>query len=183
LAEGFVTTFALRFPESSVRFLAARYSYPAESLIVDEIGPTVRRRGWYTRGEFLETARWKSPRIASRAAQNPADAIVEITRAALSADAEELRIWAPQALAFVGWPVASVLLHFGHRDRYPILDFRALESLGVPKPTVYSMPFWLAYLATTRQLATNLGVDMRTLDRALWQWSKENGTARDDEGT
>ena len=38
------------------------------------------------------------------------------------------------ALSGVRWPTASVLLHFGHRDRYPILDYRALEALGVPSP-------------------------------------------------
>ena len=30
----------------------------------------------------------------------------------------------------VGVPVASALLHFAVPERYPILDFRALESLG-----------------------------------------------------
>ena len=42
------------------------------------------------------------------------------------------------------------------------------------------MPFLLAYLEATRMLATENNVDMRTLDRALWQWSKEHGTVRSD---
>lgn len=37
----------------------------------------------------------------------------------------------------VSWPMASVLLHFGHADRYPILDFRALWSLEVDTPPVW----------------------------------------------
>ena len=109
--------FVLQFDAVLIPRYAARYSYPAEDRIVDEIGPTARERGWYTKGEFIEICTWKSPRSATRAARlNSAVSIEEITRTALSATAEELRIWAPQALAFVSWPTASVLLHFGHRD-------------------------------------------------------------------
>lgn len=176
-----VPAFALQFDPAFLLRYAARYSYPAEDRIVDEIGPMARERGWYTKGEFIEICTWKSPRSATRAARlNSAESIEEITRIALSATAEELRIWAPQALAFVSWPTASVLLHFGHRDPYPILDYRALESLGQSRPAAYSMPFWLAYLEATRRLAIENDVDMRTLDRALWQWSKEHGTVRSD---
>jgi hypothetical protein len=35
------------------------------------------------------------------------------------------------------------------------------------------MPLWLGYVDACRSLATTEEVDMRTLDRALWQWSKE----------
>jgi hypothetical protein len=31
----------------------------------------------------------------------------------------------------------------------------------------------LAYVGICRRLASQAGVQMRTLDRALWQWSKE----------
>jgi hypothetical protein len=174
-------SFRLQFDQSRISSLASRYSYPSESRIVDEISPGARARGWYKKSEFVEVCRWKSPRGASRAdALNSSDAIVEITRTALSATTEELRIWAPQALAFVAWPTASVLLHFGHPEPYPILDYRALESLGVRRPAAYTMSFWLDYLDFTRALAAEAGVSMRTLDRALWQWSKEYGTVRSD---
>jgi hypothetical protein len=42
-----------------------------------------------------------------------------------------------------------VILNFGHADPYPILDFRALESLGVARPAAYSLAFWLAYVEAT----------------------------------
>jgi len=175
------TKFVLQFDPARIREFAALYSYPPEDRIVDEIGPAARRRGWYTKAEFVEICTWKSPRSATRAARlNSAGAVEEITRTALAARTEQLRIWAPQALAFVSWPTASVLLHFGHHEPYPILDYRALESFGVRRPAAYTMRFWLEYLAATRALAGDRGVDMRTLDRALWQWSKENGTIRSD---
>jgi hypothetical protein len=171
------TKFVPQFDPARIREFAAMYSYPPEDRIVDEIGPAARRRGWYTKAEFVETWAWKSPRSATRAARfNSAGAVEEVTRTALAAKTEQLRIWAPQALAFVSWPTASVLLHFGHHEPYPILDYRALESFGVRRPAAYTMRFWLEYLAATRALAGDRDVDMRTLDRALWQWSKENGT-------
>ena len=75
----------------------------------------------------------------------------------------------------VGLPVASVLLHFGHRDDYPILDVFALKALerAVPTTKTASMGFWRAYVEHSRGLAMQYGVDMRTLDRALWTRGKE----------
>jgi hypothetical protein len=58
-------------------------------------------------------------------------------------------------------------------DRYPILDVRALESLGVKPRSQYPLNFWLEYLDACRELAQLAGVSLRTLDKALWQHSKE----------
>ena len=67
---------------------------------------------------------------------------------------------------------SSTLLHFCDSRPYPILDFRALWSLGYSKPPHYTMLFWLEYLEFTRLLAARLAVPIRTIDRALWQYSK-----------
>jgi hypothetical protein len=70
-------------------------------------------------------------------------------------------------------PTASVLLHLA-RQTYPIIDYRALWSLGIdPPPAYYSFEFWWKYTRACRSLADEAGVSMRTLDRALWQYSKE----------
>jgi len=75
----------------------------------------------------------------------------------------------------VEWPTASVLLHFGYRDLYPILDFRALWSLSVEPPKEgYDFEFWSAYTTHCGSLLGRREVDMRTLDRALWQYSSDN---------
>jgi hypothetical protein len=67
------------------------------------------------------------------------------------------------------------MLHFAHRDLYPILDFRALWSLGHEKPPAfYTFDFWWEYVQSCRARAKECGVSMRVLDRALWQFSKEN---------
>lgn len=70
--------------------------------------------------------------------------------------------------------MASTMLHLGHRDRHPILDVRALESLGfVQKNPYYDFDLWWEYVVECRRLADKHGVDMRTLDRALWQWPND----------
>lgn len=170
--------FALQFGLAQIPELAGRYSYPGEERVVSEIGPAVRERGYYTRAEFLEVCEWKTARSKSRAARNSDEEVREATRLALSATAESLRIWIPMALSGVSWPTASVLLHFGHSDRYPILDMRALEALGVPGPVLYTLPFWSGYVAACRTIDDGTGYGMRTIDRALWQWSKERSGSR-----
>ena len=165
--------FALQFDASLIPTLASRYSYPPEGRVADEIGPAVRERGFFTRPELIDVCAWKTARSRSRVAANTDEEVRETTRLALSAKTEALRIWIPMALSGVRWPTASVLLHFGHRDRYPILDYRALEALGVTEPVNYTVPFWNAYVAACRQIDDQTGFGMRIIDRAMWQWSKE----------
>ena len=71
-------------------------------------------------------------------------------------------------------PTASVILHFCDTRPYPVLDYRALWSLGYSRPPVYTFEFWSAYTHFTRALAQSTGHDMRTVDRALWQYSKHH---------
>jgi hypothetical protein len=74
--------------------------------------------------------------------------------------------------------MASVILHFFHENPYPILDYRAIWSVGAQVPKQYSFDTWWPYVEFCRKLARQNGVDMRTLDQALWQYSKENQKTR-----
>jgi hypothetical protein len=96
--------FALQFDASLIPALASRYSYPPEGQAVDEIGPAVRERGYFTRPELIEVCAWKTARSRSRVAANTDEEVRETTRLALSATAEALRIWIPMALSGVRWP-------------------------------------------------------------------------------
>jgi hypothetical protein len=71
-------------------------------------------------------------------------------------------------------PTASALLFFAFPDDYPIIDVRALGSLGQKKPRYYSAKFWTEYLDACRSLSKELDVSIRTLDKALWQASVES---------
>jgi hypothetical protein len=116
---------------------------------------------------------WKTVRSRPKVAANTEDAVVDATGRALAATDEAVRITSLLELEGVGVPTASTLLYFAFPDDYPILDVRALESLGVKPRSQYPVSFWLGYLAACRQIARDAGVSVRTLDRALWQYSKE----------
>jgi len=169
-----MTKFKLRFDPNEIRELAERYGTPDDDAEVLALGALVRERGSLTRDELLLFGRWKSPRIIGHLEANDPEVIPEIARFALSARTEHCRIEPLLSLRGVGWPMASVILHFCHRDPYPILDFRALWSLGVEEPPDYTLEFWLAYTRACRRLADEHRVSMRVLDQALWQYSKEN---------
>ena len=145
-----------------------------ETKIDTIIAPEIRKRGWFTKLELVEMCRWKTPRSQPRVASNQEKFIRAVTQTALSTTDERLRIEVLTLLKGVSWPTASVILHFCHPEPYPILDFRALWSLGVDKPPVYDFDFWMEYTNICRGLTHEAGVSMRMLDRALWQYSKEN---------
>lgn len=164
----------LRFPEASILKWANRYSYPQKEVSLLELRPEVRRAGFLTKAQLREVAKWKSPRSAGRMESNEESYVREITSMSLSAKTERGRIELLTLLDGVQWPSASVILHLFHEQNYPILDFRALWSVNGIVPSQYTFDLWWEYTEYCRKLAQRNNVDMRTLDRALWQYSKEN---------
>jgi hypothetical protein len=158
-----------------VREYVGRYAYEDDGEVI-RIGQLAREREHYTRDEFLAVCRWKTPRSAPLVALNTAESVEAVTRVALSeASSERERMEALRSLHGLDWATASVFLHLAYPERYPILDKRALQALGVRPPTAYSFRFWQAYVAAYVELVEKAGVDGRTFDQALWQWSKEQG--------
>jgi hypothetical protein len=165
--------FHLRLPERDIAEWAGRYTYAASDDLIEQIRPLVLARGHVTRPEFLKICAWKSVRSKPRCRKNSVHKIETLTRAALATTDEALKINLLRLLDGVGWPTASTILHVCDARPYPILDYRALWSLGYAKPPRYSMEFWLAYLEFTRALAWRTGLSIRAVDKALWQYSKE----------
>jgi hypothetical protein len=171
-----VPAFHLQFAPSEIAGLASRFSYEDDAAC-RAAGATARTRGHYTRDEFLAVCLWKTARSRSKVAANDAETVEHTTGQAFSSSEEAVRIEVLTSLRGVGIPTASALLHFAFPDDYPILDVRALASLGRRGRTVYPVSFWLEYLSACRALAREHGVSIRTLDKALWQHSKERGVA------
>ena len=170
-------TFDLQFPATEIEALATRFGSVDESHLLT-VGAAVRARGYYTREEFIAVCAWKTPRSRPKVASNTEAAVTEATHRALAATPEDTRMMALLRLAGVGVPTASVLLYCAFPRDYPILDVRALESLGVRPRSQYPVSFWLEYLAACRELAARHGVSIRTLDKALWEHSKESAAKR-----
>jgi hypothetical protein len=176
-----VNRFELQFSPREIGALAARFP-TLDDTHLDAVGAAVRARGHYTRAEFIEVCAWKTPRSRPKVAANSGRVVIATTRRALGASDEAKRMAALLELAGVGVPTASTLLFVAFPQDYPILDVRALESLGVKGRSTYPLSFWLAYLEACRTLARQAGVSLRTLDKALWQRSKElSATARADD--
>lgn len=106
-------------------------------------------------------------------ASNSAAAIRSATRRAFEAEDLADQVGHLLVLAGVGLPTASVLMHFAFPEAFPILDVRALESLGVGGHPSHTPAFWADYVAACRTIAAQRGISLRTLDKALWQHSKD----------
>jgi hypothetical protein len=168
------TSLSLRFGPQHIQSLAARYRYGGDDIIEAGPGSRTKQRRYFDRDDFLLLCRWKAPRAERHYVQNIDSDIRAVTELAFAVRDERLRISLIMSLHGVNWPIASALLHFGSVDRYPILDVRSLWSMGVAKVNFYTFDLWWGYTQFCRQLADSAGVTMRTLDRALWQYSKEN---------
>ena len=168
--------FKLQFPTTDIKVWASRrYDITNDAWVMNEVIPRVKARGYFDKADFIAVAEWKTPRVRKHYHSNSAEEIRDVTTLALSTRSERLRIESLLLLRGVSWPVASVILHLAHKDPYPILDFHVLWSLGVDVQHItYNFAFWWAYTEFCRQLSDENQVDMRTLDRALWQYSKEN---------
>lgn len=164
----------LRFDESRIQKIAALYEYPiAEDELID-LKPVVQKRGFLKKQELQKIAYWKAPRSSGHVNKNEDAYVREITEFSFRASTERARIQVLTNLDGVSWPTASVILHLFHHEPYPIMDFRALWSVTLEVPKQYSFDFWWPYVEFCREITHRNQVDMRILDRALWQYSKEN---------
>ena len=166
----------MRIPNRRSAFQALHEAYAADSeKSILSIVAGIRKRRRLTLPELETLCRWKSSRPLPRIKINTPAEVEEITRWAFTSSVERVRIEALLLLHGVSWPMASSILHWFHHDPYPILDVRALWSLGLSVPSSYSFPFWWEYVVTCRGLSARFDMPMRAIDRALWQYSKDNG--------
>ena len=148
---------------------AANYSENDSS--IEQIVDDVKLKGYLTKSDLKKVSRWKSKERAVYLVKQNSDIFVkEITRIALCPDIlEHERISSLRCLRGIDLPTASAILHWFHEDRHPIWDWRALKTIGLENKISYER--WQAYVSFCRDIAEEEGVDMRTLDRALWQYS------------
>jgi hypothetical protein len=162
--------FQLQFAPSEIDELATRYMDPDGEAF--KAGHRIAS-GDYSRANLKIIFRWKTGgRGQSRLAKNTDGEIAEALSSAIHAASEHEAVDALCKLHGVDVPVASAILTAIYPDCYTIIDFRALQSLGV-KRSYLNTTFYLAYLAACRDLSRQHKVNLRTLDRALWQWSNE----------
>ena len=145
----------------------------SDQIVEAELRTWFAQRRFLDKPNFLKLGRWKSPRPIKSYEQNAAQDIEGITRAAIASMDEREKMDLLLQLHGVRYRVASTILHFAHPDRYMTLDVRALWSLGWDD-RLDSPQLWFDYTDRVRVLARTLDVPLRTLDRALWEFSKIN---------
>ena len=107
-----------------------RYKYQSDNNIA-LIGKSVKENNFLAYDEFVSICAWKTPRSKHNVKSNDKDYIKEISNISFTTKSDQLRIEILTLLNGVGWPTASTILHFCHKEEFPILDFRALWSLGL----------------------------------------------------
>lgn len=133
-----------------------------------------KKNRYLDRENFIELCLWKSRRPKKSYERNSEELIKEITKFSLKTKNEEARVKSLTCLYGVSFPVATTILHFAFPDKYSIMDFRAIWSLGWEKPASYTFDFWEKYYSEIQKLSKKFSLPIRTIDKALWQYSKEN---------
>lgn len=146
-----------------------------------EAGEAIRN-GDYTLANLEAIVRWKSERVVQYLIANSNEKIRRVLAIAASLDTStEAAVKALLELHGVDIPVASAILAAIFPERYTVLDFRTLEALGHAR---HDVRFYQEYLAFCKRLAESNIVEpqfdlpaptpLRTLDRALWEWSRSH---------
>jgi Arc/MetJ-type ribon-helix-helix transcriptional regulator len=151
-----------------------RHKSTYDERIEKRIKQLLKKQRYLNKSDFVKFGLWKSKRQKRNYQLNDNLTVREVTRFSFSTKSDEARIKSLMILKGVSWPVASAILHFAFPDRYPILDFRVLWSLGWAVPNSYSFIFWRKYCNKIRAVSKRFGLSIRTVDKALWEYSKEN---------
>ncbi|PYU93671.1 MAG: hypothetical protein DMG25_08835 [Acidobacteria bacterium] len=164
----------LRFSAAEIPHWAGKYAYPRpDHYLNGELRAAALQQQYITRDQLLKICRWKAPRAAPKAEPNNETYVRDVTAISFSTQNERLRIEVLTLLDGVKWPTASTILHFAVNADYPILDDRALWSLGIEaRPDEYEFDLWNKYVQICRAIAAEARVPVRTLDKALWQYAK-----------
>jgi hypothetical protein len=163
--------FKLQFKPADIAILAKNYD-PEQDDLALAAGRRIRE-GEFTRQNLSDIFEWKTGgRGRSRLERNSDDEIADALRLAVQAETERAAVAVLLGLHGVLVPVASAILTAIDPQRYTVIDFRALAALG-NRSTDRTVNFYLAYMSFCRTLAAAHDVDLRDLDRALWQWRSE----------
>jgi hypothetical protein len=184
-----VAYFQLQPPETELQQLAEQYwreiGEKDQNLEKEafEAGEAIRHKAEYALKNLEAIVRWKSERSVHYLIRN-SDKMIRraLTIAASPESSTEAAVKALLELHGVDLPVASAILAAIYPERYTVLDYRALEALGHAPHDVH---FYEEYLAFCNRLAESNIVKpqndlpaptpLRTLDRALWEWSRCRG--------
>ncbi len=181
--------FELQPAKSELSSLAEQYRHEAgdrEKRLEDDAfdaGAAIRN-GDYTLGNLEAIVRWKSERAVHYLIGNSTESIRRALEVAAAPEASTHEaIGALLALHGVDFPVASAILTAIFPERYTVMDCHVLEALGYPRQDVYFYEDFLAFCnhvvaaGAVPEQADVAATPLRSLDRALRQWSENHADA------
>jgi hypothetical protein len=146
-----------------------------------EAGDAIRN-GDYSLANLEAIVRWKSERAVQVLIGNSNEKIRRALALAASPESTtEIAVNALTELHGIDIVLASAVLAAIFPECYTVLDFRTLEALGHAR---HDVRFYEEYLAFCKRLAESNIVTpqselpaptpLRTIDRALWEWSRSH---------
>ncbi|GAB4575271.1 MAG: hypothetical protein Tsb008_15370 [Rhodothalassiaceae bacterium] len=152
------------------------YEKCVEQKIIPGIIADARNRGYLLKEEFITIGCWKSTRPKPRYQQNSEDDVKCLTKVALSPDSSRKdALAALDTLNGVALRTATAILHW-FRDDTPILDMRVVRALDGKFSKISSnwenIELYQEVADLIIRETRRVGVDLRTMDRALWTWDK-----------
>ena len=143
-----------------------------------EAGAAIRN-GETTLVNLEAIVRWKSERAVHYLIGNSSDSIRHALEVAAAPEAStQEAVSALLALHGVDLKVASAILTAICPERYTVMDCQVLEALGYPRQDVQFYEDFLAFCnhmvaaGAVQPQATDAETPLRSLDRALRQWSE-----------
>ncbi len=178
--------FQPRFAAEHIGILAGAYMY-SDDTKSRQAGQEAAKRGWMTSAELVEIGSWKTKNRQRHNLEANAQSFVrDVTEFAFALARANRSGSKASALFAASAHQSPPLLHFMDPDRWSILDYRILQSLGVERPKRYTFNFWERFQAATGAFATDAGVSRRCFDKAGFTWSRIYGRdlpeTIDDEG-
>jgi hypothetical protein len=165
---------SLKFSESEIAVWAKKYDDDDRDALT--AATAAKSRGFLQYDEFIEIAKWKSSRPMRFYQRNSHSEVVDLTSRAFTCRHNLECVVTLTNLVGVRVRTATAILHLCHPDPYPLLDFRAMNAMGIPQTTTSRwddldwLKIWPQYVQICRQIADRTGCDMRTIDRALWAY-------------
>lgn len=142
---------------------------------------SLNKQDFLTKDQLMKILHWKSPRPLKYYSSNSEKDIREITALAFSTSNDSLKIHILTALNGVNYPSASAILMFYDPSNYPVLDIRVWRQLynaNLVDTNSRGQNFTLkqceTYFQVIRQLATDLKLTARQVEKRLFDFDKKN---------
>lgn len=140
----------------------------------------VKKRGYFTKKEFLKMCNWKSSRPRRFYEKNNLQSIRSVSKKVFATNYEKRKIELLTNLSGVNIPAASAILMLSDPQNYGVIDTRVWQLLYLykevsVKPTGRNFSFqnWYNYLMKLRYFAKEFNVGARKIERSLFEYHKE----------